>query len=74
MKRKLLALNLLLVALIAMTGWRLRVNWLQARARQAAFLHRAVQHEAALGQEHPYGLHGIQRDPVRASHDDVGSS
>lgn len=34
MKRKLLLLNLLLVALLAALGWRLRTNWLEARARE----------------------------------------
>lgn len=42
MKRRVLLLNLALLALLGYTGWRLRQGWLAARAREAAELNRKV--------------------------------
>lgn len=42
MKRKLLLLNLVLVALLAYAGWQLRRAWVAARAREAAELNRKI--------------------------------
>lgn len=42
MKRKLMLLNLVLVALIALAGWRLRAGWLAARDRERAVLGRTL--------------------------------
>lgn len=42
MNRRLLLLNLLLVALTALCGWQLRREWEAARAREAAVLGKAV--------------------------------
>ncbi len=46
MKRKLLLLNLVLVALLAYAGWQLRQSWLAARAREAAELNRKLRPSA----------------------------
>ncbi|HWQ53312.1 MAG TPA: hypothetical protein VN442_06485 [Bryobacteraceae bacterium] len=43
MTRRLLLLNLLLVALTALSAWQLRKEWEAARAREAATLGRAIQ-------------------------------
>ena len=42
MKRKLLALNLVLVALIALAGWGLRLEWIAAKEREKAVLGRTI--------------------------------
>ena len=42
MTRRILLLNLLLVALTAVAGWRLRVEWLAARSREQAVLNQVV--------------------------------
>lgn len=47
MSRKLVALNLLLVAAIGSAGWKLYENWRLARAREQAFLQRQVRPGAA---------------------------
>jgi len=42
LKRKLLLLNMVLAFLLASSGWRLRQEWLSAKAREAAELNRAL--------------------------------
>ena len=42
MTRRLLILNLVLLVALAAAGWRLRRDWLAARAREQGFLHQAV--------------------------------
>jgi hypothetical protein len=42
LKRKVLLLNAVLLALLTYAGWQLRQAWLAARAREAAELHRKV--------------------------------
>ena len=47
MTRKLLVLNLVLVLAVAAAAWRLRQDWLAARAREQALLHRQVKPQPA---------------------------
>lgn len=48
MKRKLVALNLVLMAAIFAAAWRLRSDWAEARAREQSLLNRRVQPPPAL--------------------------
>lgn len=48
MNRKLIFLNLVLLALAASLGWLLRVRWIEARAHERAIFDRAARHMALL--------------------------
>ena len=48
MNRKILLLNLCLLALLASLGWMLRVRWLEARAKERAVLSQAPRHTELL--------------------------
>src|ERR1700726_2905671 len=48
MNRKILALNLGLLALLAMLGWMLRAHWREARVRQLATLSKSPRPSAQL--------------------------
>src|SRR5512138_3283522 len=51
MKRKLILLNLVLLALVSLAAWRLRVNWLAGRAEEARVLHPPVKQAPPLALE-----------------------
>jgi len=53
MNRKILALNLVLLALLATLGWMLREHWRQTRARQLAALSKAARPSALLAPPSP---------------------
>jgi hypothetical protein len=55
--RRIVLLNLALVALVAGLGWVLRVNWLEAQARERAVLRRQVAPKAVLA---PPSIPGVQ--------------
>jgi hypothetical protein len=47
LRRKLILMNLALIAVIALAGWRLRTEWLEARAREDAVLQKRIKPVAA---------------------------
>jgi hypothetical protein len=55
--RRIVLLNLALVALVGALGWVLRVNWLEAQARERAVLRRQIPPKAVLA---PPSLPGVQ--------------
>ncbi len=57
MNRRIVLLNFALVALVAGLGWVLRVNWLEAQARERAVLRRQVAPKAVLA---PPSIPGVQ--------------
>ena len=48
MNRRIVLLNLALLALVGALGWMLRANWLEAQARERAVLRRKVAPKAVL--------------------------
>jgi hypothetical protein len=57
LNRRIVLLNLALLALVAALGWVLRANWLEAQARERAVLRRQVAPRAVLA---PPSLPGVQ--------------
>ena len=57
MNRRIVLLNLALLALVGALGWILRANWLEAQARERAVLQRKVAPKAVLA---PPSLPGVQ--------------
>lgn len=69
MNRRIILLNLALLALVGALGWVLRSNWLEARARERAVLRRIVAPKAVLA---PPSLPGVPA-AVPAEYIDVAS-
>jgi hypothetical protein len=69
MNRRIVLLNVALVALVGALGWALRANWLEAQAREHAVLRRRVPPKAVLA---PPSYPGVQ-PPAPAEYIDVAN-